>query len=76
MLANLQLISGIPNLEKRDQDFKKWLEKTYPDMKERKEFMRLHYIPDTDLELKNFDTFIEKRKALMMDEFRRLLSLG
>lgn len=74
-LANLQLLDGIPNQEKSDTDFKKWLWRTCPDEQERKDYMKKHYIPDVDLNFSNFENFITERKKLMAKKFETILKL-
>jgi hypothetical protein len=72
-IANLQLIEGIPNQEKSGKEFSKWIEEKYPNEKERKQYMERHYIPDCSLEMINFRDFIEKRKNLIVDAFKKLI---
>lgn len=72
-LANLQLLEGIPNIEKSNKDFKEWLSNTYPDKQARKDYMEKHYIPNIDLSLENFEEFIIERKKLMAAKFASLL---
>lgn len=72
-LANLQLLEGQPNIEKSDKEFKAWLEETYPDGQRRRDYMEKHYIPDVDLSLDNFGTFIAERTKLMTQKFRSIL---
>lgn len=74
-LANLQLLEGVPNMEKLASDFKDWVKKTYPGDVPRKEYMKRHYVPDVDLDLANFEDFIKERKALMREEFTKQLSI-
>jgi len=75
-IANLQLLEGIPNIEKSDKDFEKWLFKTFPDEKDRKYYMKKNYIPENiDLSLNNFKEFIEKRKELIKKQLKSVLSL-
>jgi hypothetical protein len=74
-LANLQLLEGLENIEKTDNDFKDWLVKAYPSEQARRDFMTKHYIPDVDLSLENFEEFITERKKLMTERFTRLLKL-
>jgi uncharacterized protein DUF262 len=74
-LANLQLLEGIPNIEKSNKDFKEWLSETYPSKQKRDDYMEKHYIPDVDLSLENFEEFITERKKLMAAKFVRLLKL-
>ena len=74
-LANLQLLEGIPNIEKSNQDFKEWLFENYPNEQARKDYMNKHYIPDVDLNLDNFETFITERKKLITQKFQSILKL-
>ena len=76
LLANLQLLEGIPNQEKSDMDFQEWLLKTYPKGKkdqERKDYMVKNYIPDIDLGLSNFGNFIVERGKLINDKLKSIL---
>ena len=72
-LANLQLLEGIPNIEKSNKDFKEWRHFTYPDFQARQNFMERNYIPDVDLSFENFDVFINERTGLMKQKFLQLL---
>lgn len=74
-LANLQLLEGIPNIEKSSKDFKQWLFEKYPNPQARKEYMEKNYIPNVDLSLENFDVFFEERTKLMTKGFYDLLKL-
>jgi hypothetical protein len=70
----LQLLEGLPNEEKSDQDFKEWLEANYPDMTNRKEYMTKHFIPeDIDLNFQNFLEVLAKRKELMANNLKQIL---
>ncbi len=73
LLANLQLLEGIPNQEKSNTDFKEWLVKLYPNETERKDYMRKNYIPDIQLDFTNFKEFISKRKELMLQKYKDIL---
>lgn len=73
-LANLQLLEGIPNQEKSDIEFQKWLNITYKDTEARSDFMRKNYIPvDMDLSFSNFAEFLEARKDLIKQKLIQLL---
>ena len=72
-LANLQLLEGIPNIEKSNKEFKVWLEETYPDPQARAAYMERNYIPDVDLGLENFMEFFTERTKLMTDKFAELI---
>jgi hypothetical protein len=72
-LANLQLMEGIPNIEKSNKDFKEWVAATYADPQARYNYMEKNYIPDLDISLENFDLFIAERTKLMTKKFSELL---
>lgn len=74
-LANLQLLEGVPNMEKSNKDFQEWMFETFPDSQTRQLYMEKNYIPDVDLSLPNFSEFFEKRTELMRGKFRNLLKL-
>lgn len=74
LLANIQLLEGIPNQEKSGKDFDKWVKERYPDKNDRKSYMDKHYIPDVELSLENFKTFVEEREKLIIAAFKKLLS--
>lgn len=44
-IGNIQLLEGLPNVEKQDQEFDLWLEKMYPNLADRNEFKKKHYTP-------------------------------
>jgi uncharacterized protein with ParB-like and HNH nuclease domain len=72
-LANLQLMEGMPNIEKSNKDFKEWISQKYPNPQARKDYMEKNYIPDVELSLENFDVFFEERTKLMTEKFKELL---
>ena len=72
-LANLQLLEGVPNMEKSGQEFGDWLNNNYPKAIDRKEYMTRNYIPNVDLSLGNFAEFIEQREALLVDAIKKRL---
>ena len=74
-LGNLQLIGAIPNIEKRDVEFKTWLNKIYTEKRLLKGFKEVHYIPDVNLEFENFIEFFEEREKLLIAEFTKVLSV-
>jgi uncharacterized protein with ParB-like and HNH nuclease domain len=73
-LANLQLLEGLPNLEKSGKDFDAWLTETYPSPDDRKDYMRKNYIPDdADLSIINFLEFFDKRENILRDKLATIL---
>lgn len=74
-IGNLQLLEGLPNQEKQDKDFKKWVEATFLDTLEKEEYFKKHFIPkNISLELEDFVDFFEKRNKLISDMLKNILS--
>ena len=64
------------NQEKLNKDFRMWLEETYQNLEQRKEFMKRPYIPQgIDLSFENFEEFFNKRNDLLLEELRKVLSI-
>jgi uncharacterized protein with ParB-like and HNH nuclease domain len=74
-IGNLQLLGAIPNIEKKDTEFKVWLEKTYPNTDKQNEFKNTHNIPNVDLEFENFIEFFEEREKILIAEFGKILQI-
>lgn len=72
-VGNLQLIGAIPNIEKKDIEFKTWLNKIYPEQRNQDQFRETHYIPNVELEFENFIEFFEEREKLLKAEFEKIL---
>lgn len=72
-IGNLQLIGAIPNIEKKDTEFKTWLNKIYPEQRNQDQFKETHYIPDVELEFENFIEFFKEREKLLIAEFEKIL---
>lgn len=69
-IANLQLLEGIPNIEKSDHNFEEWVDNNYKDTQSKNDYFNKHFIPDVDLSLNNFREFIEKRKELLFQAIK------
>jgi hypothetical protein len=75
-IGNLQLLEGLPNEEKSNIDFEIWLKQTFPNEDERKEYMKKHFIPQKiDLSFENFKEFFEERNKLILQQFKKKLSM-
>ncbi|EPD54159.1 hypothetical protein HMPREF1210_00144 [Paenisporosarcina sp. HGH0030] len=72
-VGNLQLIEGIPNLEKSDKKFDEWLNIICLNDKERDMYREKHLIPNVDLSLVNFEDFMAKREKLIREKLTRIL---
>jgi uncharacterized protein with ParB-like and HNH nuclease domain len=66
-IINLQMLDGNENKSKNDLDLESWVKKYKPSLKN-------HYLPD-EVQLKNFQTFVDKRIKLLSDELKTVLSL-
>jgi len=74
LIGNLQLLEGLPNEEKSSKEFKVWLEETYPNPTERKEFLNKHLIPeDFDLSFNNFLGFVKRRNEIILQRLKQIL---
>jgi hypothetical protein len=74
-LANLQLLQGLPNQEKSDQDFEEWLQGQNDTLDDLEVYRRLHLIPDVDLSFENFDGFVKAREHLILERLADLLGV-
>lgn len=74
-LANLQLLQGLPNQEKSDQEFEAWLQDTHPTPSDLTAYRQLHLIPDVDLSFDKFPQFVKTREALIKESLRELLEI-
>lgn len=62
-LANLQLLEGTNNIEKKDMPFNEWLTQECPNQARKEAYLRLNYINrNQSLEFKDFMSFITTRK--------------
>lgn len=68
-IGNLQLLEGIPNIEKKAMDFEKWLKEVVP-AGELADYKKKHFVPDVDLSFANFDKFLEEREKLLIEKLR------
>ena len=73
-IANLQLLEGIPNIEKSNKMFSEWITETFPNDTERQTYMERNYIPNCSLDIKNFREFIEKRTEMITKAIKKMLN--
>lgn len=75
-LANLQLLQAVENTEKNGKHFNEWLHEKYTTEYDRQLFYNIHLIPtEIDLNLENFLTFYEARKALVRKRLQEALGV-
>ena len=72
-LANLQLLQGAENIEKRDKMPSKWLSIQYPDNEARREYQRDHLLGDVPDSIVEFDVFCDARRRRLKKRLRELL---
>jgi hypothetical protein len=76
-LPNVQLLQGAENNYKRAKPLAQWLESEFPDPLSRKVFLEQNDIPlDVSLSFGNFESFFQRRKQLLRERLRRVLSLS
>ena len=78
-LPNLQLMEGLENESKNKTPFKDWLygkdDKGNPNVSDREKFLNDNYIGTTiSLEFNDFETFFNKRKEILRNKIREVLS--
>lgn len=76
LLANLQLMDGTINEEKSNTEFEVWIDKTFSEESQRKEYMNKNYIPDVDFSIENFEEFLIQRKELMKNKYESILMIN
>lgn len=72
-IGNLQLLEEVPNEEKSARYFDEWIEEQYPDMDQRKDYMRKNYIPDVDFSIQNFEEFFIEREKMLCTALKKEL---
>ena len=72
-MGNLQLLEGIPNIEKQDKKFDEWLGDICQTDMELGDYKNRHLIPDTELNFENFLEFFKEREKLLFDQFKKIL---
>ncbi len=76
-IGNIQLLEGLPNIEKSDKEFENWFNEIYKSEDEKKEYMRKNYIPENiSLEFNNFVEFYEEREKLIRNKLNQVLLNG
>ena len=76
-IGNIQLLEGADNLEKRSQDFEKWLNSVFSDSQKRRKYMNKNYIPlHQDLCFEKFPKMFDKREKLIARQLKELLQVN
>ncbi|UPK52254.1 DUF262 domain-containing protein [Bacillus sp. H8-1] len=72
-IGNLQLIEGVPNQEKSNKKFDKWLELICLNEQDKEEYRNKHLIPNVELSVDNFEVFLTERENLIREKLLNLL---
>lgn len=72
-IGNLQLLEGIPNIEKSDMPTQQWLDQTYPTAQEQTDYKQKHYIPYVELSANKFEEFMKQRETLIINKLKQIL---
>ena len=71
-IDNLQMLDANENMSKSNQSLSCWVENSTV-LKDRQTFLLEHLIPDVELDLNNFDQFIDKRSELLALKLKSIL---
>ena len=74
-LANLQLLQGLVNQAKTDNEFESWLVGECDTPQDLDVYKRNHLIPDVDLSFQNFPQFIKERERMIFENLASLLEV-
>ncbi len=72
-LANLQLLQGAENIEKRAKMPAEWLSEMYPDIAFRRDYEERHILRDVPDSIIEFDAFYDARRSRLKEKIRQLL---
>jgi len=71
-IYNLQMLDANENMSKNDISLKDWIE-NQTKIVDKASFLANHLIPNVDLEIDNFEEYIEERKNLLIGKMKQLL---
>jgi hypothetical protein len=75
-LANLQLLEATENIEKKDKQFKDWLNEKYPNDSDKMNYLSLNHIAnDKSLDFDNFINFYDTRRTTLKSKLIKLLNV-
>ena len=73
-IGNLQLLEGIPNVEKRDKMPAEWLDHHFPDEKARQHYRELYFLGEVPRKMADFMVFYEARRDRLQKEIEQLVN--
>lgn len=75
-IANLQLLEGMENNDKRAKPLIDWVEQEFPEPDQDREYRQRNFIPEhQSLAFTDFDAFFEARKALLKRKLTQVFGL-
>ena len=75
-LGNLQLLQGLVNQNKSDQDFESWLRETHAVPADLQLYCKEHFIPEVELTFENYPVFLEARTQLIRNQIELILGIN
>ncbi len=72
-ILNLQMLDANENKSKQDKDLLTWVNLQL-EKQDRFIFLNSHLIPDVSFEIKDFGSFIEARRFILIDKLKQILS--
>lgn len=67
------MLDANENMAKNTKDLKGWVEEQTK-TKDKNDFSEKHLIPVVDLELDNFEEYVENRKEILMTKLKEILN--
>ena len=74
-VGNLQLLEGIPNVEKRAKMPAEWMEEHFEDEQTRQHYAELYYLGIVPKEMTDFMDFYEERRERLQGKIGQLINL-
>ena len=77
-LPNLQLLEGKENQSKNKKPFIEWLKEEFPNLDDRRVFLKTNRIPQetVSFDLMDFDAFFDARKSKLKEELAAILAVA
>ena len=73
-VGNLQLLEGIPNVEKRDKMPAEWLDERFGNEQARRHYKEMNYLGDVPREIMDFTGFYETRREKLQTKIGELVN--
>ena len=73
-VGNLQLLEGIPNVEKRDKMPAEWLDEHFADGQARQHYSELYFLGEVPREMNGFMGFYEARRERLQEKIGQMVN--